>query len=91
MNNLRTSNVDAALCPGGGVEAFLGIIGLRLEVGDEIFFREWSHQQQESFIQPPNPFLGMYGSLVESNRRRELWRTCVPGRMIHISRFHFLQ
>lgn len=38
VNNLRTNNVDAALYPGGGVEAFLGPIGLRLEVGDEIVF-----------------------------------------------------
>jgi Outer membrane protein beta-barrel domain len=38
VTNLRTSNVDAALYPGGGVEAFLGPIGLRLEVGDEIIF-----------------------------------------------------
>jgi hypothetical protein len=38
VNNLRTNNVDGALYPGGGVEAFLGPIGLRLEVGDEIIF-----------------------------------------------------
>jgi hypothetical protein len=38
VSNLRTNNVDAALYPGAGVEAFLGPIGLRLEVGDEIVF-----------------------------------------------------
>lgn len=38
VTNLRTNNVDAALYPGGGVEAFLGPIGLRLEVGDEVIF-----------------------------------------------------
>ena len=38
VTNLRAKNVDAALYPGAGVEAFLGPIGLRLEVGDEIIF-----------------------------------------------------
>jgi hypothetical protein len=38
VNNLRTNNVDAVFYPGGGVEAFLGPIGLRLEVGDELIF-----------------------------------------------------
>jgi hypothetical protein len=38
VNNLRSNNVDGAFYPGGGVEAFLGPIGLRLEVGDEIVF-----------------------------------------------------
>jgi hypothetical protein len=43
VNNLRVNNVDAALYPGGGVEAFLGPIGLRLEVGDEIIFANGAH------------------------------------------------
>jgi hypothetical protein len=43
VDNLRTNNVNAALYPGGGVEAFLGPIGLRLEVGDEIFFANGAH------------------------------------------------
>lgn len=38
VNNLRANNVDAVFYPGGGVEAFLGPIGLRLEVGDELIF-----------------------------------------------------
>jgi len=38
VNNLRTDNVSGALYPGIGVEGFLGPIGLRLEVGDEIIF-----------------------------------------------------
>jgi hypothetical protein len=43
VNNLRTNNVDATLYPGGGVEAFLGPIGLRLEVGDEVIFVNGAH------------------------------------------------
>ncbi len=38
VDNLRANNVDGTFYPGGGVEAFLGPIGLRLEVGDEIIF-----------------------------------------------------
>jgi len=43
VNNLRTNNVDAALYPGGGIEAFLGPFGLRAEVGDEIIFVNGAH------------------------------------------------
>lgn len=38
INNLSSNNVDAALYPGGGIEGYLGPIGLRAEVGDEIIF-----------------------------------------------------
>jgi len=40
---LRTSNVNAALYPAGGVEASLGPVGLRLELGDEIYFNHGGH------------------------------------------------
>jgi hypothetical protein len=43
VNNLRANNINGALYPGGGVEAFLGPIGLRLEVGDEIIFANGAH------------------------------------------------
>jgi hypothetical protein len=43
IDNLRSNNVSAALYPGGGVEAFLGPIGLRAEVGDEIIFSNGAH------------------------------------------------
>jgi len=35
---LRTSNVNAVLYPAGGVEAALGPVDLRFEIGDEIYF-----------------------------------------------------
>jgi len=38
VQNLRDDNVSAVFYPGGGVEAFLGPIGLRAEVGDEMVF-----------------------------------------------------
>jgi len=40
---LRTSNLNAAIYPAGGVEAALGPIGLRLEFGDEIYFNHGGH------------------------------------------------
>ena len=40
---LRTSNVNAALYPAGGVEAALGPVGLRFEIGDEIYFNNGGH------------------------------------------------
>ena len=38
VQNLRDDNVSGVFYPGGGVEAFLGPFGLRLEVGDEMIF-----------------------------------------------------
>jgi hypothetical protein len=38
VNSVPTGNTDGVLYPGGGLEGFLGPIGLRLDVGDEIYF-----------------------------------------------------
>ena len=43
VDNLRTDNVSGTLYPGGGAEAFLGPIGLRVDVGDEIIFSNGAH------------------------------------------------
>jgi len=40
LQDLRASDLVATLYPGGGVEAFFGPIGLRLDVGDEIYFSD---------------------------------------------------
>ena len=40
---IRTSSLDAALYPGGGAEASLGPLGLRLEFGDAIYFNNGAH------------------------------------------------
>jgi hypothetical protein len=40
---LRTSNLNAAIYPGAGVEAALGPVGLRFEVGDEVYFNNGAH------------------------------------------------
>jgi hypothetical protein len=43
VEDIRASNVNGVLYPGGGVEAFLGPFGLRAEVGDEIIFANGAH------------------------------------------------
>jgi hypothetical protein len=43
IQNLRANNVDGMLYPGGGLEASLGPIGLRLDVGDDIYFANGAH------------------------------------------------
>jgi hypothetical protein len=40
---IRTSSLNPAIYPGGGVEASLGPVGLRLELGDEIYFNNGAH------------------------------------------------
>ena len=40
---IRTSSLNPAVYPGGGVEAILGPVGLRLELGDEIYFNNGAH------------------------------------------------
>lgn len=43
VDNLRRSNVSGVLYPGGGLEGHLGPLGLRLDVGDEVYFNNGSH------------------------------------------------
>ena len=40
---LDTGRTDFAIYPGGGVEAFAGPIGLRAEIGDDIYFDHGAH------------------------------------------------
>ena len=40
---LRGSNIYGVFYPGGGAEAFFGPIGLRVDVGDEIYFQNGGH------------------------------------------------
>jgi hypothetical protein len=43
VDGLRANNVNGVLYPGGGLQGHLGPIGLRLDVGDEIYFNHGSH------------------------------------------------
>jgi outer membrane protein with beta-barrel domain len=49
---LRTSNVSAALYLAGGVEASLGPVGLRFELGDEIYFNRGTHNNLRITVGP---------------------------------------
>jgi hypothetical protein len=40
---LRTSNVSPAIYPGTGIEAAIGPVGLRFEMGDEVYFNSGAH------------------------------------------------
>jgi hypothetical protein len=40
---LRTDSVVGVFYPGGGIEAYLGPIGLRVDVGDETYFQSGAH------------------------------------------------
>ena len=43
VDNLRSNNVMGTLYPGVGLEGHLGPVGLRLDVGDEIYFNGGTH------------------------------------------------
>ena len=43
LTGIRTSNLNVAIYPAGGLEAVLGPLGLRLELGDEIYFNNGAH------------------------------------------------
>ncbi len=44
VGNLRAQNLNAALLAGGGVEGKVGPLGLRLDVGDEMYFNHGTQQ-----------------------------------------------
>ena len=52
VGGLRASSVDGVLYPGGGFEAFLGPIGLRIDVGDEIYFESGPHNNLRITVGP---------------------------------------
>jgi len=43
VEDLRTSGVRGVFYPGGGLEGYLGPLGLRFEIGDEIYFQDGAH------------------------------------------------
>lgn len=43
VNSLRTDNVDGAFYPGVGAEGFIGPVGIRLDVGDLMYFNSGVH------------------------------------------------
>jgi hypothetical protein len=43
VNSLRANDVSGVLYPGGGLQGHLGPIGVRLDVGDEMYFNHGTH------------------------------------------------
>jgi hypothetical protein len=43
VDNLRRKNVDGVLYPGGGLEGHLGPVGIRFDIGDEMYFNSGTH------------------------------------------------
>ena len=43
VNGLRADSVNGVFYPGGGLQGHLGPIGVRLDVGDEIYFNHGTH------------------------------------------------
>lgn len=43
VQGLRTTNVSGVIYPGGGLEGHIGPLGLRLDIGDEIYFNSGAH------------------------------------------------
>jgi hypothetical protein len=43
VDNLRSQDVSGVVYPGAGLEGHLGPLGLRLDVGDEIYFNHGTH------------------------------------------------
>jgi hypothetical protein len=43
VDNLRRKNVNGVLYPGGGLEGHVGPLGIRLDIGDEMYFNSGTH------------------------------------------------
>jgi len=52
VQDLRDRNVMGSVYPGGGLEGHLGPIGLRLDVGDEIYFNHGTHNNLRAAFGP---------------------------------------
>lgn len=52
VSDLRRHDMIAAFYPGGGLEGHLGPIGLRLDVGDEMYFNHGTHHNFRASFGP---------------------------------------
>lgn len=52
IDNLRSQNMNGVLMPGGGLEGRLGPLGLRLDVGDEMYFNHGTHHNLKAMFGP---------------------------------------
>jgi hypothetical protein len=52
VDNLRRQNTNAVLYPGGGLDGHLGPVGLRLDIGDEMYFNRGTHSNLRISVGP---------------------------------------
>jgi hypothetical protein len=52
VQTLRDQNWMGSFYPGGGLEGHIGPIGLRLDVGDEIYFNHGAHNNLRASFGP---------------------------------------
>lgn len=52
VDSLRRKNVDGVLYPGGGIEGHFGPVGLRMDVGDEMYFNKGTHNNLSISLGP---------------------------------------
>jgi hypothetical protein len=52
VENLRDKNIMGSVYPGGGLEGHIGPVGLRLDVGDEIYFNGGTHHNFRASFGP---------------------------------------
>jgi hypothetical protein len=52
VEGLRSNNWNGAFYPGGGVEGHIGPAGLRLDVGDEMYFNNGTHHNFRAAFGP---------------------------------------
>jgi hypothetical protein len=52
VQSLREKNVTGSFYPGGGLEGHIGPIGLRLDVGDEMYFNQGTHHNFRATFGP---------------------------------------
>jgi hypothetical protein len=52
VGGLRTNSVVGVVYPGGGIEAYIGPIGLRIDAGDEIYFQNGAHNNLRITVGP---------------------------------------
>jgi len=55
VDNLRVDHVSGVLYPGGGFQGHLGPVGVRLDVGDDIYFNHGAHNNLRVAF---GPYLG---------------------------------
>jgi hypothetical protein len=52
VDNLRRNNVNGVLYPGGGLEGHFGPLGVRLDIGDEVYFNHGTHNNLRIALGP---------------------------------------